>query len=112
MNGKLQTDVVKICQKQLSTKKLDALFISDPYNIRHLSGFTGTNGQLFITPKNAYLITDFRYIAVAKKILPPSIQLIKLRKHVTRAPVQRFVRRHYRLPTLNCAVRAAFERLS
>jgi len=80
MNGKLQTDVVKICQKQLSTKKLDALFISDPYNIRHLSGFTGTNGQLFITPKNAYLITDFRYIAVAKKILPPSIQLIEMNK--------------------------------
>jgi Xaa-Pro aminopeptidase len=40
---------------------LDALLITDINNIRYLTGFTGSNAICIITPKNQYVITDFRY---------------------------------------------------
>ena len=45
----------------------EALLVEDYYNIRFLSGFTGSNGLLLITKELKYLITDFRYIEQAKK---------------------------------------------
>lgn len=71
---------IKKIQQTLHKNNLDALLVTDSFNIRYLSHFTGTNGQLFISKKNAYLITDFRYLAVAKKILPPSIKLVEMDK--------------------------------
>lgn len=43
-------------------KHLDAIIVLSDYNRRYLSDFTGTSGELIITPKKQYLITDFRYI--------------------------------------------------
>ena len=36
-------------QKLLTEKKLDAVLVSDGYNMRYLSGFTGATGYLLIT---------------------------------------------------------------
>jgi len=58
---------VKKLQGQLKKLKCSALLVSDPYNIRYLCGFTGTNGMLLVTLKDAILITDARYFATAKK---------------------------------------------
>lgn len=69
---------IRKVQKRVGEYNLDALLVTDSFNVRYLSQFTGTNGQLFITTKKAFLITDFRYIAVAKKILPPSIRLVEM----------------------------------
>jgi Xaa-Pro aminopeptidase len=41
--------------------KIDGIFITQAENRRYLSGFHGTAGYLFITPKKAVLATDFRY---------------------------------------------------
>jgi len=41
--------------------KVDAVLITQAENRRYLSGFHGTAGYLFITPKKAVLATDFRY---------------------------------------------------
>lgn len=76
--------IVKI-QKGLKQHGVDALFVTDSFNVRYLSGFTGTNGQVFIGKKHAYLITDFRYLAVAKKILPASIKLVNMKKGLVAA---------------------------
>ena len=72
--------MIKKIQNELTKNKLDALLITNSFNVRYLSTFTGTNGQILITKKNSYLITDFRYVAVAKKILPPSIKLYEMKK--------------------------------
>jgi Xaa-Pro aminopeptidase len=40
---------------------VDGLLVSDPYNRRWLSGFTGSAGWLLILPESAWLATDFRY---------------------------------------------------
>lgn len=53
-----------------SEKDLDAIVVLSDYNRRYLSGFTGTSGALIITPKNNYLVTDFRYIDQATDQAP------------------------------------------
>jgi Xaa-Pro aminopeptidase len=60
---------IKNLQKELSRHGLSALLISKPHNVQYLSNFVGTNRHLFITPKKAMLITDFRYFRSAKKQL-------------------------------------------
>jgi Xaa-Pro aminopeptidase len=45
----------------LAERKLDAMLVSGAPNIRYLSGFTGDNGSLLITPGRAILFTDPRF---------------------------------------------------
>lgn len=40
---------------------IDAAVISDPYNIRYLSGFTGGEGYLYISDKRQCMLVDSRY---------------------------------------------------
>lgn len=51
----------------LKEKKLDAILVSCPYNMRYLSGFRGGTGYLFLTGKEFYLLTDSRYTTQAEK---------------------------------------------
>ncbi len=46
---------------ELKVQELDAILITNPYNLRYLSNFTGTAGLALITQEKAYFITDFRY---------------------------------------------------
>jgi len=48
-------------RKQLSNAGVDAILVTDPVNVRYLSGFTGSSGYLIISQKHAVLGTDFRY---------------------------------------------------
>jgi len=41
--------------------KIDALLVSAPPNVRYLSGFTGDNGLLLVTPDSTTLFTDARF---------------------------------------------------
>jgi Xaa-Pro aminopeptidase len=50
----------------IAEKGLDALLLSQPENLRYLSGFTGSSGWLLISGQNANLATDFRYLEQAK----------------------------------------------
>ena len=47
--------------------KLDALIITKLTNIRYLTGYSGSNGLLVLTPPKAYFLTDFRYTVQARK---------------------------------------------
>ena len=58
---------VKKLQKLIKAKKLSALLVSNPFNVRYLSGFVGTNGSLLVTSTKVVLITDARYFMTAKK---------------------------------------------
>jgi Xaa-Pro aminopeptidase len=50
----------------IAEKELDALLLSQPENLRYLSGFTSSSGWLLISEQNAILATDFRYVEQAK----------------------------------------------
>jgi Xaa-Pro aminopeptidase len=45
----------------LAERKLDALLIAFSPNLRYLTGFTGSNGNLLLMPDGAILFTDPRY---------------------------------------------------
>ncbi len=61
---------------QLDEQQLDGLFISDPFNRRYLSGFTGSAGNLLITRDESVLATDFRYWEQAE-LQAPDFRLFK-----------------------------------
>src|ERR1700720_3033760 len=45
----------------LAERKLDAMLVAFSPNLRYLSGFTGSNGNLLLTPERSILFTDPRY---------------------------------------------------
>ena len=57
-------------QKLLAEKKLDAVLVSDGYNMRYLSGFTGATGYLLITKNTKTVFTDSRYTIAATAQAP------------------------------------------
>jgi Xaa-Pro aminopeptidase len=57
-------------REELTARELDALVVTHPQNRRYLSGFTGSDGALFVTPGEAKLITDFRYLEQAERQSP------------------------------------------
>ena len=45
----------------LTAAHVDALLVTSLANVRYLTGFSGSNGLLLVTPRESLLITDFRY---------------------------------------------------
>ncbi len=54
----------------LKTEQLDGLVVTQPENRRYLSGYTGSDGTLFISSERAVLITDFRFTEQASREAP------------------------------------------
>ena len=53
---------IKKLQVIIKNSNCDALFVSDPLNIRYLSNFSlPDDAKIIISNKKAYLLTDFRY---------------------------------------------------
>ncbi|MFC1988213.1 M24 family metallopeptidase [Chloroflexota bacterium] len=57
-------------RRGLAGKELDGIFISQPQNRYYLSGFDGSAGYLLITPQDAIIATDFRYVEQVKEQSP------------------------------------------
>jgi Xaa-Pro aminopeptidase len=45
----------------MAEENLDGMLITQPENRRYVSGFTGSNGVLIVTPERQAIATDFRY---------------------------------------------------
>jgi Xaa-Pro aminopeptidase len=58
--------IKKVCEK-LAQENLDAFLVTTVSNVRYLSGYTGSNGLLVITPKESVFLTDFRYKDQSRK---------------------------------------------
>lgn len=54
-------------RKALAHNNIDGLLITNEYNRRYMTGFTGTAGVAIVTKEDAVFITDFRYTEQAKK---------------------------------------------
>lgn len=48
-------------RKTLADQELDGLIITNPYNRRYMTGFTGSAGLALITKDEQIFLTDFRY---------------------------------------------------
>jgi Xaa-Pro aminopeptidase len=51
---------------RLPERELDALLVTDPINVRYLTGFTGSNGIAVVGPRTRRFVTDSRYLERAK----------------------------------------------
>jgi Xaa-Pro aminopeptidase len=49
---------------------VDALLVTRPVNVRYLTGFTGSNGQLLVTPSGGVFFTDSRYEDQSRREVP------------------------------------------
>lgn len=58
---------LKDVREKFQPQGLDALFVSNDENRRYLSGFTGSDGWLFITENQAFLLVDSRYTEQANR---------------------------------------------
>lgn len=56
-------------QAQLPDSGADGLLVTDLTNVRYLTGFSGTNGQVLISPSGAVFLTDPRYEARAGEMV-------------------------------------------
>ncbi|WP_077624375.1 M24 family metallopeptidase [Sediminibacillus massiliensis] len=54
--------ILKRIRKRLEEDHLDGIMITNGYNRRYVSHFTGSSGILLITASKAMLLTDFRYV--------------------------------------------------
>jgi len=57
----LTTNRIKKLQKVLEKENLDLLLVTSLPNVRYLSGYSGTNGLILISPNGCVFLTDFRY---------------------------------------------------
>ncbi|MCD6228767.1 MAG: aminopeptidase P family protein [Candidatus Omnitrophica bacterium] len=67
---------IKDCLKSIERAGLDALLVSNPYNIKYLTGFREANGYLLISPKGVVYFTNFIYAQEAKKITLWKIEVV------------------------------------
>ena len=67
---------LKRFQALLSEKGFDAAIVSDKMNQRYLSGFDFDDGLVLVTPKEAYLLTDFRYAEAAQEKTTKEMQVL------------------------------------
>lgn len=63
-------------RQSLDTLGLDAILITNSYNRKYLTGFTGSAGYVLITKDSAVLLTDFRYTEQAAK-QAPNFEIVK-----------------------------------
>lgn len=58
---------IKKVREIFEKRNIDSFLITDIKNIRYLSGFTGDEGMMLITPQSEYLIVDGRFTEQAEK---------------------------------------------
>lgn len=53
----------------MASQRVDGFLITNPYNVRYMTGFTGSTGIALVSQKEAIFITDFRYVEQAEREL-------------------------------------------
>jgi Xaa-Pro aminopeptidase len=54
----------------VAERELDLLFVTNLLNVRYLTGFTGTNAAVLLSPGRRAFLTDFRYVERAEREIP------------------------------------------
>ncbi len=62
--------------EEMGRKNLKNLFVSNIFNIRYLSGFSGSTAGLLVGPGEASLVTDFRYEEQAAHEAYPGVKVV------------------------------------
>ena len=68
-------------QEIINSNSCDGILFVNLENIRYLSGFTGSDGALVVTPKESFFLTDSRYWTQAEEEIRGA-QIIHYRKKI------------------------------
>ncbi len=71
----------------LGTHKIEALLVSSPASVRYLTGYTGSNGLLLVTPKESHFFTDPRYATDSKANIDCIVHICKKGLHEEAAAI-------------------------
>ena len=63
--------------KELCERKLDAMLVTSPANVRYLTGFTGSNGAVLLLDGEAVFFTDPRYAIQSRLEISCPVQVCK-----------------------------------
>ena len=72
-------DTINKLRKAISNSGFDGFLVTNDYNRRYISGFSGSAGYLLITKKYSILITDFRYILSLRGELTDDCGVLQIR---------------------------------
>ena len=73
-----RTDLLDDIRALLTAAGAEALLVSQPANVRYLSGFTSPeDGSVLVTRDDAILITDGRYLAQAREESPLDLEVTR-----------------------------------
>ena len=75
---------IRSLKQAISTRKLDALIITNPANVSYATAFTGDDSWALITSRTIYLITDSRYTEQAAGE-SPLCRIIERKDPITKA---------------------------
>jgi len=70
-------DRLQRLRRILLLRRVSAFLVTGENNVRYLSGFSGDSGWILITPRRAFLITDFRYREQAEKEAHPDFRVVE-----------------------------------
>lgn len=74
-------------QEALKDEGSEAILILEPYNLRYVTGFTGTAGAALISQNKAYFITDSRYTEQAKSQVP-DFEIVEHKKGIYKKVIE------------------------
>src|SRR5690606_20135938 len=57
-------------RSEMEQQQIESMLITSPFNLRYITGFTGSSGLALVTQEKAYFITDFRYTEQAAEQAP------------------------------------------
>lgn len=63
-------------RKAMSERSLDGVLVFCELNQRYLTKFAFSDGFLFVTGRRAYLVTDFRYLEMAKRAVSADFEVV------------------------------------
>ena len=58
----------------LAQPDVDVMLVTDPVNVRYMTGYTGSNGLALVGPRTRTFITDFRYVEQAAEEVDPGFE--------------------------------------
>lgn len=76
MNNTFKKRISKI-KEALLINKTEAFLVTKPENKFYISGFSSSNYYILLTEAKDYLLTDFRYIEAAKKLVD-TFEIVKI----------------------------------
>src|SRR4051794_7943310 len=74
---------------KLEERELDLLLVTDLFNVRWLTGFTGTNGLALVGRDLKLFVTDFRYVEQAREQVPDSFEHARGKQELSETAIGR-----------------------